>query len=71
MKAFPIVLPGSRGITTVIGIVVLQDDVANQMAEVGLDKKSKIYCKLCKNNECVHVVFAMCQIEMPKIEPMK
>jgi hypothetical protein len=34
MKSFPIVIPGSHGVTTVIGTVILQDDVVNQMVEV-------------------------------------
>ena len=64
-------IPQLTKINFLNGVFYINDSKANQMAEVGLDKKSKIYCKLCKNNECVHVVFAMCQIEMPRIEPMK
>lgn len=64
-------IPQLTKINFLNGIFYINDSEANQMAEVGLDKKSKIHCKLCKSTECVHVVFVMCQIEMPRIEPMK
>jgi len=64
-------LPQLTKINFMNGILYINDSDAKQMAEVGIDKKSKIHCKLCNSSECVHVVFAMTQIELPRLEPMK
>jgi len=64
-------LPQLTKINFMNGILYINDSDARQMAEVGINKKSKIYCNLCSSTECVHVVFAMAQIELPRLEPMK
>jgi hypothetical protein len=64
-------LPQLTKINFLNGIMYINDSDAKQMAEVGINKKSKIYCKLCDSTECVHVVFALAQIELPRLEPIK
>jgi hypothetical protein len=64
-------LPQLTKINFLNGIFYINDSDLRQMAEVGINKESKVFCKLCKSDECVHVVFALAQIELPRIEPMK
>ena len=64
-------IPQLTKINFMNGILYIQDSEKNQMAEVGINNKSKIFCKLCKSTECVHVVFAIAQMELSRLEPMK
>jgi len=49
------------------GLIYVMDSRRNSVAKIGLGEKF-FHCDLCKKSDCVHVLLAMTQDELPKVE---
>ena len=50
------------------GLLYIMDSKRNTIAKIGLNNGGLFHCDLCKKSDCVHVLVAMAQYELPKLE---
>jgi len=61
-------LPDLEVIAFKDGLLIIMDSRRNTIAKIGFGNNGFLHCDLCKKSDCVHVMLALPQPEISKLE---